>query len=60
VPFEAIRQIVGLSHLLCGSDFPFWHPEVTSAGLGALMFSADDLRAIERDNALALLPQSSE
>jgi 6-methylsalicylate decarboxylase len=56
VPFEAIRQIAGISHLLYGSDFPFWHPDVTAAGLAGLKLSADDLRAIERDNALALLP----
>ena len=56
LPFTAIREIAGISHLLYGSDYPFWEPKVTSGNLAKLNLSPDDLRAIERDNALRLLP----
>lgn len=53
---RAVLDIVPMSHLLFGSDFPFWDPEVTIKGLAGLKLSAADLQAIERDNALKLLP----
>ena len=53
---RAVLDIVPLSHLLFGTDFPFWPPDTTIKGLAALKLSAADLRAIERDNALRLLP----
>ena len=53
---RAVLDIVPLSHLLFGTDFPFWPPDNTIKGLAALKLSAADLRAIERDNALRLLP----
>ena len=33
-----------------------WSPETTIKGLASLKLSAADLQAIERDNALKLLP----
>jgi predicted TIM-barrel fold metal-dependent hydrolase len=56
LPFNAIRAIAGTAHLLYGSDFPFWDPHVTSDYLAKLDLTAAELRAIERDNALGLLP----
>ena len=53
---RAVLDIVPMSHLLFGSDFPFWDPDVTVKGLAGLKLSAADLQAIERDNALKLLP----
>jgi predicted TIM-barrel fold metal-dependent hydrolase len=53
---RAVLDIVPMSHLLFGSDFPFWQPETTIKGLAGLKLSAADLQAIERDNALKLLP----
>ena len=47
---------VPMSHLLFGTDFPFWSPETTIKGLAGLKLSAADLQAIERGNALKLLP----
>jgi predicted TIM-barrel fold metal-dependent hydrolase len=52
---KAVLDIVPMSHLLFGSDYPFWSPETTVKGLAGLKLSATDLRAIERDNALRLL-----
>jgi predicted TIM-barrel fold metal-dependent hydrolase len=45
-----------MSNLLFGSDFPFWKPEETIEGLHELKLSAADLDAIERGNALKLMP----
>ncbi len=52
----AVLDIVPVSHLLFGTDFPFWSPETTVKGLAGLKLSAADLQAIERDNALKLMP----
>lgn len=53
---KAVLDIVPMSHLLFGSDYPFWAPEVTIKGLAGLKLAAADLHAIERDNALKLMP----
>jgi predicted TIM-barrel fold metal-dependent hydrolase len=53
---RAVLDIVPMSHLLFGSDYPFWSPETTIKGLAGLRLSAADLQAIERDNALKLMP----
>src|SRR5262245_12347168 len=53
---RAVLDIVPMSNLLFGSDFPFWDPDTTIKGLAGLKLSAADLQAIERDNALKLLP----
>jgi predicted TIM-barrel fold metal-dependent hydrolase len=53
---KAVLDIVPMSHLLFGSDYPFWSPETTIKGLAGLKLSAADLQAIERNNALKLMP----
>lgn len=53
---RAVLDIVPMSRLLFGSDFPFWDPDITIKGLAGLKLSAADLQAIERENALKLLP----
>jgi predicted TIM-barrel fold metal-dependent hydrolase len=53
---KAVLDIVPMSHLLFGTDYPFWAPDATIKGLSELKLAAADLRAIERDNALKLLP----
>ena len=53
---KAVLDIVPMSHLLFGSDYPFWSPETTIKGLAGLKLSPTDLRSIECDNALRLLP----
>ncbi len=54
--FKAILDIVPLSNLLFGTDYPFWAPEINIKGLAALNLPPADLAAIERGNALKLLP----
>ena len=53
---KAILDIVPMSHLLFGTDFPFWDPATNIDALAALKLDAADLAAIERGNALKLLP----
>jgi predicted TIM-barrel fold metal-dependent hydrolase len=42
--------------VLFGTDFPFRDGAEEIGGLAAYRFAPKDLRAIERDNALKLLP----
>ena len=57
VSFNAARELFGVSQLLFGTDFPFWSPQIWVDQLADLKLSAADLRAIERDNALRILPR---
>ncbi len=52
----ALMKIVTPSQVLFGTDFPFRDGAEETEGLAAFQFQPDDLRAIERDNALKLLP----
>jgi predicted TIM-barrel fold metal-dependent hydrolase len=57
--FVSLMKLVTPANVLFGTDYPF-APEPTATatvkGLAELGFSADELRAIERDNALRLMP----
>lgn len=53
---QAILDVVPMSNLLFGTDFPFWKPEETIEGLESLGLSAADQMAIDRGNALKLMP----
>ena len=52
----ALLKLTSAAKLLFGTDIPYMRPEATVASLGELGLSAADLRAIECDNALALMP----
>jgi 6-methylsalicylate decarboxylase len=54
----ALMKLVDASQVLFGTDFPPAGPSADVVrNLASLGFSAADLRAIERDNALKLLPR---
>jgi predicted TIM-barrel fold metal-dependent hydrolase len=54
----ALRQLVPVSQIVFGTDFPpAGGSREQAQAIAALGFSADELRAIERDNALRLLPR---
>ena len=53
----ALTQTVPISQILWGTDFPFRLGLEYVKGLGEFGFSEADLRRIERDNALTLLPR---
>lgn len=57
ISFGAVKAMAGISQLLFGSDYPFWASEVTVKSVVELGLSAGDLSAIERDNALRMMPQ---
>jgi predicted TIM-barrel fold metal-dependent hydrolase len=52
----ALTRIAAPSHILFGTDFPFRPGAEEVHGLAAYHFKAKDLRAIERENALRLMP----
>ena len=57
-PLSSLMRLVGASQVLFGTDFPFLTASGTASELRATkMFSDADLRAIERDNAVRLLPR---
>jgi predicted TIM-barrel fold metal-dependent hydrolase len=49
--------VVPMSHILFGTDYPFAQAATVAKGLAEFGFKPADLRAIERDNALELLPR---
>ncbi len=53
----AIMNLVPESHVMFGSDFPFRSADVVVAGLAAYKFSAQERAAIERGNALRIMPK---
>jgi 6-methylsalicylate decarboxylase len=55
----ALTQMVPTTQILFGSDNPFVPLRETAQGMTQLGLSAETLRAIGRDNALALLPRLS-
>jgi predicted TIM-barrel fold metal-dependent hydrolase len=57
--FTALQAMADPAHLTFGSDYPYWTTSVNIDALAAHPIAADVRRAIERDNALALLPTLS-
>ena len=53
----ALLKIAPVSQILYGTDYPFRGGAEVNAGLAAYGFTAAELRAIDRDNALRLLPR---
>jgi len=54
---RALLEIIPTSRVLYGTDFPFRDGAEVIDGLARHGFRADDLRAINRDNALQLFPR---
>ena len=52
-----LRDLVEASQILFGTDFPYRNGLEQTRTLGDCGFTPGDLRRIERDNALALLPR---
>ena len=52
----ALKTLATASQIVFGSDAPFFDVAPTVAGLQGSGFTAQELRAVERDNALKLLP----
>jgi 6-methylsalicylate decarboxylase len=54
---DALMRLAPVSQVLYGTDFPFRDGAEANAGLASYGFSAAERRAIDRDNALRLMPQ---
>ncbi len=57
VQMQGLKTLVGSSQIVFGTDFPFANAPATASGLLTSGFSADELRAIDRENALKFLPK---
>ena len=56
VALASLTQLVDSGQILLGSDYPYRTGYDTVAGVEAYGFSSADLRAIERGNAIRLMP----
>jgi len=54
---SALMNLVPMSQIMFGSDYPFVPIVVTAKGMTNLGLSLADLQGIGRDNAMALLPR---
>ena len=52
----ALTKLVPVSQIVYGTDYPYRTGEEHVKGLAAV-FSGDDLKAIDRENAVRLMPQ---
>jgi 6-methylsalicylate decarboxylase len=52
----ALFNVIPKDHLLFGSDIPFWTIEKIATAMNKFDISAADLRKIQRENALQLVP----
>ena len=57
VQMQGLKMLVGSSQIVFGTDFPFANAPATASGLLTSGFSPDELRAIDRENALKFLPK---
>jgi 6-methylsalicylate decarboxylase len=56
-PMAAVLKAIPMDHLLFGSDIPFFTIERIATAVGKFEISAADLRKIQRENALELVPR---
>jgi predicted TIM-barrel fold metal-dependent hydrolase len=56
-PWPTLLKLLPVSHILFGTDFPFFSAAVIAKGLSEVGLGASDLKAIERENALELFPR---
>jgi len=52
-----LKMIVPATQIVFGTDFPFGNSAGTARGLETCGFTPDELRGIDRDNALRLVPK---
>jgi len=57
IAMAAVFKAYPKDHLLFGSDIPFWKIETIATAMNRFEISPSDLRGIQRENALQLLPR---
>lgn len=55
VQMTSLKMIVPATQIVFGTDFPFGHSAATAQGLQKCGFTPDELRGIDRENALRIL-----
>jgi predicted TIM-barrel fold metal-dependent hydrolase len=53
----ALFNVIPKDHVLFGSDCPFWTIETIATAMNKFNISPADLRKIQRENALTLVPR---
>jgi predicted TIM-barrel fold metal-dependent hydrolase len=56
-PWPTLRKLLPVSHILFGTDFPFFSAGTVANALSGVGLTDGDLKAIERENALDLFPR---
>lgn len=54
---QGIARLAGASQIVFGTDYPFGNASVLAGGMRSVGFTAEQLRAIDRENALRILPK---
>jgi Amidohydrolase. len=54
---NGLKTLVPTTQIVFGTDAPFFDGAPQIQGLQSSGFSADELRGIERENALSLIPR---
>jgi predicted TIM-barrel fold metal-dependent hydrolase len=57
VNMQALKTLVPTTQIVFGTDAPFFDGAPQAAGLQTAGFSADELRGVERENSLRLIPR---
>jgi len=57
IAMQGIRKLAGTSQIVFGTDYPFGNAAAIAEGLHSVGFSDAELRAIDRENALRILPK---
>ena len=57
VQLQPLKMLVGAPQIVYGTDYPFANAPATTSGVQASGFTADELRGINRENALKFLPR---
>jgi predicted TIM-barrel fold metal-dependent hydrolase len=54
---QGLANLAGVSQIMFGTDYPFGNGASVAADMRSVGFTDAQLRAIDRDNALRILPQ---
>jgi len=57
IVMQGIAKLAGASQLVFGTDYPFGNPASLAEGLQSVGFSGSQLLAIDRENAIRILPR---
>jgi 6-methylsalicylate decarboxylase len=56
-PWPTLRKLMHVTHILFGTDFPFFSAATVAGALNGVGLTDGELKAIERENALDLFPR---